>query len=75
MIDIQGSFYDLRAFLNSGVFDALVALTPPVSIAAGAPILDVGLAGQLRAGRQLALDRLHGARARRLRSGCGTWVT
>lgn len=55
MIDLQGSFYDLRAFLNSGVFDALAAITPPVSIATAAPVLDVGLAGQVRAGRQLAL--------------------
>jgi hypothetical protein len=53
MQDIQGPFYDLRAYLNSaagsgggsgGVASALVA----------APVLDVGMAGQVRAGRQLA---------------------
>src|SRR4051812_36107182 len=53
MQDIQGPFYDLRAYLNSaagsgggsgGVASALVA----------APVLDVGMVGQVRAGRQLA---------------------
>jgi hypothetical protein len=53
MQDIQGPFYDLRAYLNSaagsgggsgGVASALAA----------APVLDVGMVGQVRAGHQLA---------------------
>lgn len=55
MGDIQGSFYDLRAYLNSGILDQLNALSPPATIATAAPVLDIGQLNQLRAGRQLGL--------------------
>jgi hypothetical protein len=50
MQDIQGPFYDLRAYLNSAVGGG----GSTVPVLSGVPVLDVGLLNQRRAGRQLA---------------------
>jgi hypothetical protein len=51
MQDVQGPFYDLRAYLNSAAGSPGGGVT---SVLAAAPVLDVGAVGQVRAGRQLA---------------------
>ena len=55
MTDIQGPFYDLRAYLNAQIVTALNGLSPPASVLTGARVLDVGVVNQVRAGRQLTL--------------------
>jgi hypothetical protein len=50
MQDIQGPFYDLRAYLNSAVGGG----GSTVPVLSGVPVLDVGMVNQRRAGRQLA---------------------
>ena len=52
MQDIQGPFYDIRAWLNSTSGGGGSGSTVPVLTSA--PVLDVGMVGQVRAGRQLA---------------------
>jgi hypothetical protein len=49
MQDIQGPFYDLRAYLNSAVGGG----GSTVPVLSGVPVLDVGMVNQRRAGRQL----------------------
>lgn len=55
MADIQGPFYDLRAYLNGQIVPTLNSLAPPAQTLISAPVLEVGLLNQIRAGRQLAL--------------------
>jgi hypothetical protein len=50
MQDIQGPFYDLRAYLNSAVGGG----GSTIPVLSGVPVLDVGMVNQRRAGRQLA---------------------
>jgi hypothetical protein len=55
MTDIQGPFYDVRAYLNANIVAVLNALSPPSQVLTAAPVLDVGVLNQIRAGRQLTL--------------------
>jgi hypothetical protein len=55
MTDIQGPFYDVRAYLNANIVAVLNSLSPPSQVLTGAPVLDVGVLNQVRAGHQLSL--------------------
>lgn len=54
MTDIQGPFYDLRAYLNA-LGPLIDAASPSAQALTATPVLDVGLINQIRAGRQLTL--------------------
>src|SRR4029077_721839 len=53
MVDIRGLFTDISTFLNSGVLDPISALKAPVYAANNQTVGEVGVSGQIRAGRQL----------------------
>jgi hypothetical protein len=73
MIDIQGPFYDLRTWLNSATGGGGGASSAS-GVLAAAPMLDVGMLNQRRAGRQLTLADFT-ALGLSVPTACGTSAT